>query len=230
MKNGWLLKKAHGSEVEADSEGTWALSYGDMITLLLSFFVIFFTTDFKKEQVDKLNRHLSFALEGTSEIKDSANSDLKERFAEFKSPDMKAKIIGDMVVVSFGKVSFFRSGGVKLHPQGQQMLETFARSFLPYAGSYRLSLKGFTDKRPIRYQAERRFRDNLELSALRSLAAIRSLQKSGIPLERMEIAGVGEMGAIDKIIPRANELTEAEVLELSRTIVIVIKPEKESWL
>lgn len=35
------LKKIH-SQIHTDSDGSWAISYGDMITLLLSFFVIFF--------------------------------------------------------------------------------------------------------------------------------------------------------------------------------------------
>ena len=29
-------------EGEIDSEGSWAISYGDMITLLLTFFILFF--------------------------------------------------------------------------------------------------------------------------------------------------------------------------------------------
>jgi flagellar motor protein MotB len=46
------LSKDHEEEVE--SEGTWAISYGDMITLLLSFFVIFFTTDFDKKKMQDM--------------------------------------------------------------------------------------------------------------------------------------------------------------------------------
>ena len=36
-----LVKKNRRIHQEEDSEGSWAVSYGDMITLLLSFFVIF---------------------------------------------------------------------------------------------------------------------------------------------------------------------------------------------
>ena len=46
-----LIKK-NRIHSEEDSEGTWAISYGDMITLLLSFFVIFYNADFKAKKIE----------------------------------------------------------------------------------------------------------------------------------------------------------------------------------
>ena len=46
-----------------DTEGTWAISYGDMITLLLSFFVIYFSTDFTEKKEKELNTGLIENLE-----------------------------------------------------------------------------------------------------------------------------------------------------------------------
>ena len=59
---------------------------------------------------------------------------------------------------------------------------------------------------------------------------MRHLQKAGIPLNRMEIAGVGELRTIEKIIPKSNQLNQKELDALSRTVMLVIKPEKESQL
>ncbi len=231
MRETRALKKRSYAEVEVDSEGTWALSYGDMITLLLSFFVIFFTTDFKREKVDQLNRHLSFTIEGAQEIRpEDKVGTLK--VPKIELPDMKTITVGELVIVSFGPVSFFDSGSVAVNGDGEKRLRAFAEKFLPYAGNYRLSLKGFTDKRKVRLDPElhRKYEDNLELSALRSLSAIRILQRSGVPLSRMEIAGVGELEAISKILPHTEGLTEKEINALSRTIIVVISPEKESFL
>lgn len=232
MKSTRALKKENYADSEVDSDGTWALSYGDMITLLLSFFVIFFTTDFKKEKVDRLNRHLSFTLEGSSELTHIDSSKKNELIGGIKFEGMKAILDGEIILVSFGEVSFFNSGEVKVHQSGEKILKEFAKKFLPYAGNYRLSLKGFTDKRKVRQLPGliRKYEDNLELSALRSLAAIRILQKEGIPLNRMEMAGGGELEVIQKLLPHTEGLSEGEINSISRTIVLVIRPEKESWL
>jgi hypothetical protein len=56
------------------------------------------------------------------------------------------------------------------------------------------------------------------------------LQLAGIPLNRMEIAGAGELETIEKVLPNKEGLTKEELASFSRTIVLVISPVKESWL
>ena len=59
---------------------------------------------------------------------------------------------------------------------------------------------------------------------------MRVIQQAGIPLNRMEIAGAGELNLIDELIPEIKAASEHEKNEYSRTVIIVISPEKESWL
>ena len=47
---------------EVDAEGSWAISYGDMITVLLAFFVMFFSVDFKDEEKELINSSLIESL------------------------------------------------------------------------------------------------------------------------------------------------------------------------
>jgi flagellar motor protein MotB len=109
------------------------------------------------------------------------------------------------------------------------ILEKFVESYQSYAGKYRISIKGFTDKVKVSEVSNRRYRDNLELSALRSISAMRILQKKGIPLNRMEIAGAGELLSVSSILPQMKMSTQDEINDYSRTIVLIISPEKESW-
>lgn len=224
---------------EEDSEGTWALSYGDMITLLLSFFVIFFTTDPGKEKVQKLNSLLSFELEGakpmeggeTKQDQKGGHKKIEIRdLPNFVGSTISAHQVEEKVVVTFNATSFFSSGDVKLNKKGRSLLNEFAEKYLPYAGNYRLSIKGFTDSRPVSKKKHRKYEDNLELSALRSISAMKILQQTGIPLNRMEIAGAGELSAIERVLPDKNGLTKEELESYSRTIVLVISPAKETWL
>ena len=246
------MKKHKPLEIEEDSEGTWAISYGDMITLLLSFFVIFYNADFKAKKIESLNHHLSFDIEnlkphlrtkpegqGGSASKPNAakkaentaniiagESILVDGFTDF---DIKVHEVDENLVVTFGKLSFFDSGSTEVKKDTIEILKLFTAKYLPYAGKYQLSIKGFTDRKPVR-KDRRNYKDNLELSVLRAVSAMRHLQKAGIPLNRMEIAGVGELRTIEKIIPKSNQLNQKELDALSRTVMLVIKPEKESQL
>lgn len=234
MKNVRLLTKPQYHE--EDSEGTWALSYGDMITLLLSFFVIFFTTDPLAEKTKKVNSLLSFELESAREI--TPETSAGKGFGKVTLSDIpriagshiSAHEVEENIVVTFGATSFFSSGEVKPNKAGEALLAEFTEKYLPYAGNYKLSIKGFTDSRPVSKRKGRKYDDNLELSALRSLAAMRVLQRAGIPLNSMEIAGAGELAAIDRVLPRAEALTKSELEAFSRTIVLVISPAQESFL
>lgn len=229
IKSKKLLKSSATAHEEVDGEGTWALSYGDMITLLLSFFVIYFSTDPKRDKMLQSNSLMSFSLEG----KESSPSEPKTEGAQWKQDleDLKlhAQIVGEHVVVTFDNLSFFESGTTIVNEKAKAALEAFSTKYLPYSGKYHLAIKGFTDRRPVSQKRGRLFADNLELSALRSIASMRVLQKSGIPLNRMEIAGAGELEDISKVLPSTAKLTPLEIETMSRTIVLVLKPEKASF-
>lgn len=230
MKSSYFLKKKKDQDEEI--EGSWAISYGDMITLLLSFFVIFFSTDHKSENLKKANAVLEDHIRFDAIKK--VNEPVKRTVATENFSDFNIKVyhVDEMILVSFGAFSFFDSGEVTVREEGQRVLSEFAKKIIPFVGHYTVSVKGFTDKRKVihREGVFKKFEDNLELSALRSVNAIKVLQKSGIPLNQMEIAGAGEMQAIQKIIPNSSELTESQINAYSRTILVVIRPQKESWL
>jgi flagellar motor protein MotB len=230
IKSKKLLKSSSASAHEEMDEGTWALSYGDMITLLLSFFVIYFSTDPKREKMLQSNSLMTFMLEGkeapaATEPKPMGTAWQKD----LEKLDLHAQMVGEHVVVTFGGMSFFESGTTQVNGKALQALQAFSTKYLPYAGKYHLAIKGFTDKTPVTPKRGRNFVDNLELSALRSIASMRVLQKSGIPLNRMEIAGAGELDDISKVLPSTASLTTKEIDSLSRTIVLVLKPEKASF-
>lgn len=224
----------HQHEADQDSEGSWAVSYGDMITLLLSFFVIFYNADFEETKYEKLNHYLGFQIEnlkpslhGSSAGKAKPGADVKiEGLGEF---DIKVEQVDNNLIVTFGKFSFFDSGKTELRKEATVLLKLFAEKYLPFVSKYNLSIKGFTDRKPV-MKRDRAYKDNLELSALRAISAMRHLRAAGIPLGRMEIAGIGELKSIAKVIPSPNELTQKELDAISRAVVLVIKPEKENFL
>lgn len=253
-----FVKLGQAANEEEIDDGSWAVSYGDMVTLLLSFFVIFFTTDFDKKKQQQLNEHMmqdlapvefgdfkegkkreetfagastgvaGQAADSTASLKSAAG--LLDQKGGEKGEGYKIEVIpwGQSLIVKFSHISFFKSGEVEMTKEGGQALQEFSNRYLPYAGTYRLSVKGFTDrKKVLQIENRKRFKDNLELSALRAVSAMRVLQKSGIPLSRIDIAGHGEMNKAQKYLKDHDKLTQQERDALSRTIVMIIKPEKE---
>lgn len=233
--------------VEPDSEGTWIISYADMITLLLAFFVMFFTVNPKAQKAEGLQVALIQALNGADqcanrtpakqklqelEVKESSIGALARSTSIVVENDLLKKLeaqvheVNGRILVEFPQVSFFRSAKIGLTPEGKRALRLFTKKYLPFAGSYTLGIQAFTDQKMVVHKKGRRFKDNLELSALRAIAAMRVLEANGIPLQKMKISGYGEMSmtARDLILLR-DEQTQKDPLAFARKVVLSIEPE-----
>lgn len=102
MKN-YRTKITSNSE-EHENDELWAISYGDMITLLLSFFVIFFSTDFKKEKINNININL---------IKNLNNNETKvSSEIMFKIKNSKITTMDGVLYISFNNQMFFKKGEI----------------------------------------------------------------------------------------------------------------------
>lgn len=231
------LKMQHLEQGEHENDELWAISYGDMITLLLSFFVIFFSTDFKKNKQEQVDSHFmkNFKAIEFEQVRKNIlmNSSKSPDNGQSDIPNLKllknATItkIGDRLLVTFDSMNFYDTASETPNKNGEEVLKAFAYKFLPYTSLYKIDIKAFTDQRPVKGQ--HRFKDNIELSALRSIGAVRILQKAGIPLNRLEIAGYGEMDRLQSLLSpeKIQKLSLSEKQDISRTLVIIIKPDSE---
>lgn len=224
---------------EADTEGSWAVSYGDMVTLLLTFFIVFFAIDpgsanHKAEQLkvallDTLNLALLENVHTGATNKMTVGKDTKKGIDPevIKAWGGLAHDEGDYVIIEFPGVSFFGSGQTHVNAEGEAAIEKFVQVYMPYAGSYNLSIRAFADHRQVKAKRHQRFKDNLELTALRSVSTMRSLQKAGVPLSRIKVGGYGEMQTTAKdleALPKEKR-GPASHLDLARKVVLVIEPE-----
>lgn len=233
---GALRRRRATEHQEVDTEGSWALSYGDMITLLLTFFILFFSTDTKRDRQHAMNAALIAKLEPKSqEPQAGAGGGQSPVFEQSVQQALDAKVhkVGQRLIIEFPNTSFFPLGKVELTQQGRAELKKFVDLFLPYAGNYVVSIRAYTDHKQVKQQRNRRFNDNLELSALRSVSAMRSLQSMGIPLNRMRLGGYGELRLTDEDRTRAIASTPAykrDGLALARKVILVIEPEPKEEL
>ncbi|MCE2966508.1 MAG: OmpA family protein [Phycisphaerales bacterium] len=88
----------------------------------------------------------------------------------------------------------FASGSFELTSEAQQAIGAAARVLrdLPSAAQYDFVVVGHTDSQRVRQVAGRRFVDNDELSAFRSISVQRALTSNGIGKNRILFGGYGE--------------------------------------
>lgn len=239
-----VMKQRSKSEAqEVDSDGSWAISYGDMITLLLAFFILFFSTDPQRDRLKLMEQSLIIKLDSTYKAKpdESASGNDRTPASEVIATDLmgpeqfKAKVykVGERLIVEFPRTSFFGLGKVELTKEGERELGGFVQKYMPYAGNYILGIRAFTDNKKVIQNENRRFNDNLELSALRSVAAMRVLQKNGVPLNRMRLGGYGELNLTAEDLAQAVKTEPDYVtngIALARKVVLVIEPEMKEDL
>lgn len=229
MKIASARRRPMNNHLEVDTEGSWAISYGDMITLLLSFFIIFFSTDKEKDRMKAMEASLVVALgvDNDSLVRPTTSEGSDPHFDEIIKNKLAADIhkVGSRLIVNFPNVSFFGFGEIGLTKQGEQQLEQFTKRYMPYAGNYILGIRAFTDHKRVLDGPGRRYADNLELSALRSVATMRILQKLGVPLNRMRIGGYGELKITAQELQGVESTDDAHLRALARKIALVIEPE-----
>jgi chemotaxis protein MotB len=245
------LSRLNESSEGVDSEGSWAISYGDMVTLLLAFFVLFFSTNREASQNEGIQAALLAKLGSIQGSKPSAelhpepqldigNSAVGSGIDEqvVKAWGGVARAVGSRIVVEFPEISFFNLARTELTREGKDALSRFTQLYVAFAGRNLLGIKAFTDTVAVDREKSRRegrkFDDNLELSAMRSISAMRALQQAGIPLDRMKISGYGELreempGMVGRALAsKAGASSKGN--PLSRKIVLVIEPETKGKL
>lgn len=238
---------------EGESDGTWFISYGDVVTLLLCFFILFFSLNPKHDDALRVEKALLGALQaqglkvegsmGSAQITGADKADKpKVQVGQKKEDGADAQVvqkwdgvaqkIGEEIIVAFPFITFFPSGHTELTREGEEALTRFIKVYEPYVGRHKLRVQAYTDLRPVKFKKHRSFQTNLELSVLRSLSAMKALIKQGVPIDRIRLAGFGELKLSQEQIlgiPKEKRHPTAN-LDYARKIVISIQPDMEGGL
>ena len=175
-------------EIDASVEQTapvWAV-FGDLMAGLLGAFVIIL--------VGVLGVQMELASTLEAEI---AKREAEEQRRMALEKALAGPLASGRVTLSNGRIGI--SGSVlfpvnsdQLYPDGRLLLKSLVPPLLVYLGERdeMLMVSGFTDDRPV-LEGNRRFADNLELSAQRALTVTRALIEEGMPPSRVFSAAFG---------------------------------------
>ena len=204
-------------EVCIPFEQDWIFTYGDLVTLLLCFFILLFSmcrTDVEKsKQISDSLKGMPpgspFIFNGQSSNLDKASKELEQ----LEVPDdvtINASKAG--VEVTFSKTVAFEQGSVSISEKAKKTLD----KMLPIIGQLQnnIEISGHTDES----DSNKKYPSSWELSVARASVIAAFLESKLIPVERIQVAGYGDSR------PRFNPDT-AYKRNLNRRVQILLLPE-----
>ena len=183
-----------GNDINTDA---WLTTYGDTITLLMCFFVIFFSVsevnialfeDLKNGfKSDVLNKETKSPIAMLSEKLDSIYDN-----PEDDDRDVEIDLLKRGINIRLASNDLFRSGDAQLSRSGQKTVDDITISLLDIVGQYHLTcdIEGHTDDIPMRSY---KFPSNWELSASRAANVLRQMIDSGIPQDQSRAIGFADI-------------------------------------
>lgn len=223
---------------EEEEGQVWAVSYADLLMVLLSFFIIFFSV---KEQEGQDNKLSTIAIEiadqfggqrgpgsvvqkGSEEAQAARESselanlhpgmdaDLMENIRSLsivQSTDLKIKDLESSGIAIAFPTHIFFPGSFQLQGQGLDYLEKILKVLAKNKEDLSLTFVGHADPIPVKYSRSLIIQDNFDLSALRATWSLKRAKNFGF--------------SDDQLFVRA----ESSNTLGARTISILVQPRSE---
>lgn len=200
------------------SDEIWLLSYADLITNLLIFFIALFSmADISKARMQQIQESLSGKSQPRS-LK-SIESTLAREIEEKGYRDvLKVELTDRGVELSLNSGVVFPIGSEKIEERWLPILDAVLAKVVQYADAYDFAVEGHTDETPIRSGG--RFSSNWELASSRALQIRDRLEKVGVPATKLRVESYGETRQLRAEL--LENLSPEEVKNRHRRVVIRI--------
>jgi chemotaxis protein MotB len=207
------MRKKHNEEHE--NAERWLLTYADLITLLLAFFIMMYT--FSKQDAQKyqeVSMHLKAIFTGGTGIaqkgsvsgtvnldtmsdKNASNDEIKQQIEQEINTMAKTNGLKDNytifsdergIVIRIMDKAFFDEGKAELKDSAKKILDKIVPVIKQIKNHVRI--EGHTDNVPIKTSE---FKSNWELSVRRGTEVVRYfIERGGIPPQRISATGYSE--------------------------------------
>ena len=222
-------------ENELNRGALWAVTYGDLMSYLMIFFLMMFTFGVQKAapaadpagnrkyQESLVNIQKVFGGHGSSpsyersvkrekeesmvrQLKESLDKTNLSQYAKLESWDKKVKLV-------LSDALLFDSGKADLSENSTKLLSVVAKEMKTLPNP--IIIEGHTDNVAVRGG---RFSSNWELSMARAYAVLRFLEQQGVPSNRLAGIGYGEFRPMaDNNDPAARAKNRRIEIDLLRT-------------
>lgn len=216
-----------------DDDATWLVTYADLMTLLLVFFVLLYTlTSFERNQYSKAVDSVKIKIESSEELiglmdlikipelldtritleditgLKSREKSLFENLTRFAKSStekefLSTRILDGKIIVNINGKALFGSGSASLNPSAAPVIDGLVDILHDYP-DYTVNIKGHTDNIPISTGI---FPSNWELSAIRATTVLKYLISRDLPPDRLTATGYGD---VMPLLPNTSEENRAQ--------------------
>lgn len=189
--NRYRARELEGEATEED----WLISYADMVTLLMCFFLAMLTIS--KVDVtlfEQMKKGLRSEIGKEKEVKTplaEIKKDLDSLLAHEKAEGSVAIEKGpEGIVLEFSSAAFYQIGKAEFSPEAEGILarvDSAIRGIDYYR--FQVDIEGHTDNVPMR---SAQFPSNWELSVARATNIVKFLIARGMPADRLKAAGYAD--------------------------------------
>ncbi len=228
--------------ISNDEATGWLVTYSDLVTLLLVFFVLLYSLSSLKQEkfmsaISSIKQQLNTntPLTGISdliEIEDSTRSKISieditglkvrqnaivKNIDDFinkihQSKNISVQTLNNKIIITITGKILFNSGSASLNEEALPVLDEITSIIFKYP-EYIVNIKGHTDNVPI---ATTQFPSNWELSAIRATTVLKYLIKNGVKPNRLTATGYGD---VMPLVPN----TSAENRAINRRVEFVLE-------
>ena len=223
----------NSSFITYDDDAPWLVTYADLMTIMLVFFVLLYTLSFfEKETYKRTIETIKIRVESNEnliglmelmEIPESVDTQITieditglqprekslfktiTKFARSsrQKKNISTRILDGKIIVSIKGKALFNSGSASLNSTAVSIFDEIILILADYP-EYNINIKGHTDNSPI---ATAIFPSNWELSAVRATTVLKYLISKGITPQRLTATGYGE---IMPLLPNTSEENKAQ--------------------
>ena len=171
-------------------EESWLLSYADLITNLLLFFVVLLSAaHLNKQKMQQIAKSISGA-ESPSSL-ESIKREIDAQIARKKLETLvTTTMTADGLELSLNSGLVFDSGHAAIRPELEQTVASMLQVLAPYSKKYGFAVEGHTDVTPILPGGQ--FASNWELSSARAIVVRQRLEDVGIERSRVRVEGYAD--------------------------------------
>ncbi|MGE3975646.1 MAG: flagellar motor protein MotB [Bdellovibrionales bacterium] len=205
----------------SEEESSWLISYADMMTLLVGFFVML--QSFSKIDNTKFEQ----IKKATTKVFGGEYQVPFEKFSKSMKAVVGASGAGDQVVfhetdagvdVTFRGALFFDSGSTELRQQAKDLLNSLVPIITEQAQDFGIVVEGHTDNNPVLKGGI--YQSNWELSSVRACTVVRIFEEMGFERTRLKALGWGDTRPI---LPNADDSGKINPENQSQNRRVVIK-------
>ena len=188
------MKKIKLKKENKDVVDGWMGTYGDMVTLLMAFFVLLFAASYpdpgKYEEIRESMQEAFSSKEIQNEFSE-LNEDLLNVFKDKGLEDIVDIMLGPAgILIQIPGSTLFAPASADINSNMTPVIEEISKTITDLLNestyqNYMIEVEGHTDDIPFVDDSEK-FSSNWDLSAIRATGVVEALHKSGIEMQKLK--------------------------------------------